>query len=440
MALRRLLIVGNQSLRPSLPAFSLSLPRQSSRPAVLLPNRRAMAALAYTTPKDQLLDVVDLVPGRRLTDGDHPLQAHCAATPVVTSLDPKCYSSAICTHSGGFHCDEALAIGMLKLLPEFQNSVVVRSRSSEVHDACSIVVDVGGIHDHSKRRYDHHQRSFNSEFEDVTLGADTGFKTKLSACGLVYKYYGKKIVNVIREACGAPEETPELADKIWKRVYAGFVEHVDGIDNGIKAFAGGEPNYNVSTTLSSRVGSLNPAWNEPSSNEVRNAQFQKAMMLTQREFIEKVEGLYKSWLPARQIVERAVLANIDAYKKRAAPDSASAADSRILVLDEFCPWIDHMFDLEEEHGIKGRFIYCIFPDSSGGARVRAVPDEPGSFGNRKALPEPWRGVRDADLSSLIGIEGAVFVHNSGFIGGNKTFEGALQMARVAVDYVNEQKQ
>ncbi len=402
-----------------------------------------MASLAYETPAAALAGAADLAPGRALSAalGEHPLQAHLAATPVVSALDTAAYPAAICTHSGGFHCDEALAIGMLKLLPRFRESVVVRSRSTEVHDACGIVVDVGGVHDHSRARYDHHQRSFNADSEDVTLGADTGFKTKLSACGLVYKYYGKEIVGTIRASCGAPEESPELADKIWKRVYAGFVEHVDGIDNGIKAFSGGEPNYSVSTTLSSRVGSLNPSWNEPSSNDVRNAQFQKAMMLTQREFIDKVEGLYKSWLPARQIVERAVLANLEAHTKgkRAAPDAAAATDAQILVLDEYCPWIDHMFDLECEHGIVGRFTYCIFPDSSGGARVRAVPDAPGSFGNRKPLPEPWRGVRDDDLASLIGIEGAIFVHNSGFIGGNRTKEGAMAMARAAVNFEGEKK-
>lgn len=45
------------------------------------------------------------------------------------------------------------------------------------------------------------------------------------------------------------------------------------------------------------------------------------------------------------------------------------------------------------------------------------------------LPEPWRGVRDEELCQLTGIPGCVFVHASGFIGGNRTREGALEMAR-----------
>jgi|TARA_B110000090_G_scaffold194798_1_gene230281 urease accessory protein len=79
----------------------------------------------------------------------------------------------------------------------------------------------------------------------------------------------------------------------------------------------------------------------------------------------------------------------------------------------------------------------LFPDSSGGARVRAVPAAPGSFASRKALPTPWRALRDEELSTLIGIEGCVFVHNSGFIGGNKTQEGALEMARAAIRFEDE---
>lgn len=44
----------------------------------------------------------------------------------------------------------------------------------------------------------------------------------------------------------------------------------------------------------------------------------------------------------------------------------------------------------------------------------------------------WRGVRDDQLSELTGIDGCIFVHASGFIGGNKTHAGALAMAKAAL--------
>ena len=42
-------------------------------------------------------------------------------------------------------------------------------------------------------------------------------------------------------------------------------------------------------------------------------------------------------------------------------------------------------------------------------------------------------MRDAALDEVTGIEGGVFVHAAGFIGGNKTFEGALAMAVKALE-------
>lgn len=62
-------------------------------------------------------------------------------------------------------------------------------------------------------------------------------------------------------------------------------------------------------------------------------------------------------------------------------------------------------------------------------RVQAVAKSPDSFESRKALPTQWRGLRDDELSKECGIPGCVFVHMSGFIGGNHTYEGALAMAR-----------
>lgn len=48
--------------------------------------------------------------------------------------------------------------------------------------------------------------------------------------------------------------------------------------------------------------------------------------------------------------------------------------------------------------------------------------------SRVFLHKNWRGVRDSELENMSGIKGAIFCHASGFIGGNKTREGALDMA------------
>ena len=43
-----------------------------------------------------------------------------------------------------------------------------------------------------------------------------------------------------------------------------FIEAIDGVDNGISQYPNDiQPKYRSRTDLSSRVGWLNPAWNEP---------------------------------------------------------------------------------------------------------------------------------------------------------------------------------
>lgn len=44
-----------------------------------------------------------------------------------------------------FHADEALAIVLLKKLPEYTDWTIVRTRDPKVIDTCDIVVDVGGV-------------------------------------------------------------------------------------------------------------------------------------------------------------------------------------------------------------------------------------------------------------------------------------------------------
>lgn len=328
------------------------------------------------------------------------------------------------THDGVFHCDEALGCAMLQMMPEWAGSTIVRTRNNKELDKCDIVIDVGAVYDHSKLRYDHHQRTFSSflaeEHPDVRAESrPEGFVTKLSACGLVYKHYGlEAILPALTKGSGLPEQMLPI---IYKKIYGGFVEEVDAIDNGIDISAG-ELRYRISTNLSVRVGKLNPVWNEDGGKPRRNALFREAMALTGREFREAVLRLATSWYPARSIVETAVTARTSLH-----------ASGEIMRLDRFCPWQDHLSDLETELKIEGLLKYVLFEDSGGSWRVQAVSAE--GFASRKALPSTWRGVRDADLSGIAGIEGCIFCHASGFIGGNQTKDGAFKMATAALAFV-----
>lgn len=100
-------------------------------------------------------------------------------------LPPQPNAKHIGTHDGTFHCDELLAISMLRLLPSFQDSPVVRTRDLSKLAQCTIIVDVGAEYDPERQRFDHHQRGFSHTME--------GYKTKLSSAGLIYKHFGLQV-------------------------------------------------------------------------------------------------------------------------------------------------------------------------------------------------------------------------------------------------------
>lgn len=342
----------------------------------------------------------------------------------VLAEPPSDGSPFICTHSGTFHCDEALACGMLKLLPEFAPMPIVRTRDEAAIAKAHIVADVGGVYDASSRRFDHHQRSFVEPFRPRAAGEPEVPATepiRMSSAGLVFKHFGRDVVSVIGGADLPSDDVPLVFDRTYDRL----IREVDAVDNGVDP-ADGPVRYRVSTGLSSRVGRLNAAWNEPGGPEVENEGFKQAMLVATEELLHVVGGVVRSWLPARAIVKRAF--------------GSRLAGGRALELTEFCPWQDHVVSLEEagEAGAApGDVLYVMFQDRRGSWRVRAVPTEPGAFDNRKALPQPWRGLRDEELSAAVGITDGIFVHASGFIGGAGSRESVIKMIEQAVAWTDE---
>ncbi|KPI88424.1 hypothetical protein ABL78_2489 [Leptomonas seymouri] len=377
------------------------------------------------------------------------VSAHLNGLTVLANLADRPTSGGrsskpvICTHNGSFHCDEAMACGLLRQLPQYHDAVVLRTRDPKQIDACDIVVDVGAVYDAEKLRFDHHQASFHGT---MTTPKQT-YQTRLSSAGLVYKHFGRRIIQQYIEDALKPTSSVRAAvltmtgwgenrttmterelDVLEDALYANFIEQVDGIDNGVECWGLVDPtvgqlkqNYKQSTNLSQRIGQLQPYWNEPDNGNVvaENAAFAVAMEMAATEFFEALTYLAFSWLPARSIVA-------DAFSARHEFD-----ESRKIVVfkDKMCPWKDHLLALEEEHNCVGEVWYVVFSDGKGW-RVQAVPKTSTSFENRKPLP--FRGLRDDELSAASGIEGGVFVHVSGFIGGMKTYEGAMALAKKAL--------
>ncbi|CAF4014031.1 unnamed protein product, partial [Rotaria sp. Silwood2] len=259
------------------------------------------------------------------------------------------------------------------------------TRDPKILAECDTVVDVGGIFNAEQRRFDHHQKSFTETFH--SLQPDKPWIIKLSSAGLIYVHYGREIIKELLKKETIDDNIKDhLTEILFNKLYETFVEEIDAIDNGIDI--GENMKYKIHTNLSTRVGYFNPAWNDPNPAE----------------------------------------------KEEIDPSGS------ILVLNSTFPWRDHLFDIEQEQkDILGVTIkYVLYPDANKTWRLQAVPLNKKSFENRLSLPKQWQGLRDDELSTKSDIPGCIFVHASGFIGGNATYDGALAMARRSLQLGNTQ--
>ena len=120
----------------------------------------------------------------------------CSSSSPFVIDDTQSCEKTIGTHNGTFHCDEALAVFLLRQTNTFRDAgkailyfrnpyfyfllEIKRSRNPDVLCKCDVVVDVGAVYDEATLKFDHHQRGFTEVFGH-------GFETKLSSAGLVYK-------------------------------------------------------------------------------------------------------------------------------------------------------------------------------------------------------------------------------------------------------------
>lgn len=121
------------------------------------------------------------------------------------------------THDQLFHPDEVVACATLD---RCKNIDIIRTRDLCKIAECDIVVDVGGVYDPEKGRFDHHQYKGRGEKPPTYNG-----ETPMSSAGMVWKHYGKEFVS----KCG--KFSDELCTRIANEVYEKFIRSVDYEDN-----------------------------------------------------------------------------------------------------------------------------------------------------------------------------------------------------------------
>ena len=285
------------------------------------------------------------------------------------------------THGGTFHADEIMATVILEKV--FGDIIVCRTfRVPEDLKEDVIVYDIGF------GAFDHHQKGGNGARENGVPYA---------ACGLIWKEFGPQIVV---NTCN-----PEL---VWNLIDRDLIQGIDAGDNGAMP----KTDYPAQAmSFSAVISGFNPNWD---SNEDPDEAFAKAVELAEVVFDNTLASTIAK-AKAEQIVEEAI----------------EKAEEHIMVLNQFVPWQEYIFSSTSPKANEIQFV--VFPSNRGGYNWQCVPDGLGSFGQRKSVPEEWKGLRDDDIQKVTGIDTATFCHPAGFIGGAETFADAYALAKKAVE-------
>lgn len=301
---------------------------------------------------------------------------------ITTTVSSSDNILTIGTHNGVFHADECMSVAILRMANHEDVGIeVVRTRNPKELALCHLRVDVGGNYDPTSGDYDHHQG---------TAGERWDSEIPYSSAGLIWSHFGKELCS---------------SEKAWDRVDRQLIAPIDGVD------CGWNKKEENSFSFSAMISSLNIDWNEERTPETEAAAFTEAVELCYRTLQRTLASANSSVL-AEEIVLR---------------DAMDPVDSPILILSQFCPWQNPIF----ENGLS-HIQYVLFQAPTGDWRVQCVPKELGSFKTRKPLPKAWKGLNGEALAEVSGVHDAVFCHMGRFICGAKSYEGALALANAAV--------
>lgn len=297
----------------------------------------------------------------------------------VHAIVSRMAKKTIVTHDGKFHADDVFAVAALLLVEP--SAQIVRTRNAERIQKSDIVVDVGGVYDERTNRFDHHQVGGAGARENGIPYA---------AFGLVWKKFGQ----VLGKNAG-----------VALQVDTALVVPIDANDNGIDLSTPTEASLSP-YEIADAIRAFIPTWLEEETDV--DAAFCETVSFAQK-IIEREMKRAEAILAGEYQVEQIY---------------AASEDKRLIILDEDFSWKDTLAKFPEP-------LYVVHPQN-GTWRLYCVRGNPHQFVNRKDLPEKWAGLRDAELAKLTGVPDALFVHRNRFMAVAKSKEGALALAKLAL--------
>lgn len=317
-------------------------------------------------------------------------------------------NTTIATHSGTFHADDVFGVGVL--MGVFPSHTLLRTRDKALVATADYVVDVGGSWDPATGRFDHHQRGFEGARPDRQVEGHTVPGVGYASAGLVWSAFGSAYVSAWATSHGQTLDDAAVASVVTTIDHS-LVQYLDIVDTGQGDVAPGI------FGLSALIAQLNTHWLEEQGLDLAakaallETRFREAIAIT-RKFLDHAIGKKVAQIRAMDTVRQA----------------PRLLGGKLLHLREGgMPWTRVVVDEMPE------VMFVIYPDSDGNQyQIKTVPVEPGSFDTRMDLPAAWAGLRDQELAAVTGVEDSVFCHLNLFIGGARSFDGAVKLAKLAL--------
>lgn len=298
-------------------------------------------------------------------------------------INPFKKRKLLVTHNGAFHADDVFATATLQIYLEQMGTgyKVIRSRDEADFARGDFVYDVGGEYTPEKNIYDHHQRG--------GAGARDN-EVPYAAFGLVWKHFGRHIVG---------------SDLIWAEIDEKFVAPIDAHDNGYKIYKENDIDI-LPVEISHVISYFNTTWKEDSKMNDKN-------------FLKMVKM-------AKIILSRLIQRISDKIEGQVHVEEAyeHARDKGVVLLEGNWSWHKVLKD-------KPDTVYVIYPSHINNWHVQAIEEE--MFKPRKPFPESWAGERDEKLAEITGVTDALFAHQKRFLVGAKSREGAIKLAKKALN-------
>ncbi len=285
-------------------------------------------------------------------------------------------------HNGSFHADDIFACATILASFPKENIKIVRTRDEEIIKNADFVVDVGGIHDESIERFDHHQKGGAGIRENGIPYA---------SFGLVWQKYGEKL-------CGSRE----VADEVDKQL----VQAIDAPDNGVELYKTTREDA-LPFDFHNLYSLFLPSWKEVIDVD---AEFVKLVSYA-RVVLDRIIKKTKDLIEAQELVR-------DIYK--------NTSDKRIVELPQYLPWKKVLTEYEDS-------LIVVYPRQDKSWGTEMVPAAFRQFESRIYFPVEWAGLVNEELEKVTGVEGAMFCHNKRFFCVAKTKDGALALAQLALE-------